>query len=98
MNAEGLATHGLAYYLKERYGDAVTVLRQSAKASTDYLYAHQILTAALGQLGRSEAAAREAAVVRRLDPFFDTGQSGSLFRDPADRAKLVDGLKKVGLE
>ena len=98
MNSESLAHLGLAYYLKKRYEDAIKVLERSSKQNADYLFAHQLLAASYGQWGRSEAAARETAAVRRLDPFFDVDSFGSLARDPADAAKLVDGLRKAGLE
>ena len=42
-------------------------------------------------------AARQAEIVRRLDPFFEASAYGSGFSNPQDRAKLVEGLIKAGL-
>jgi UDP-N-acetylenolpyruvoylglucosamine reductase len=35
--------------------------------------------------------------VRKLDPFFDTGSFGSLFRNPEHQAKIAAALRKAGL-
>ena len=48
-------------------------------------------------MGRKDDATRSVLTVRRLAPFFTTDEYGSLFRDPADAARVVDGLRKAGL-
>jgi hypothetical protein len=35
--------------------------------------------------------------VRSLDPFFEVDQWGEAFRDPAERKRIQDGLRKAGL-
>ena len=55
------------------------------------------LAASYGETGRLDHAKRVAANVRSLDPFFEVGQWGEAFRDPADRKRIQDGLRKAGL-
>ena len=89
---------GLAYYLKERYDDAIRTLERGLARQPDFAGTHIALVAAYAQSGRSEDAAREAATVLRLDPFFEVDSYGTLFRNPADRNRIVDGLRKAGLK
>lgn len=58
---------------------------------------HLALAAAYAQSGRSEDAKRSAEMVKKLHPFFEVDSSFTLFRNPADRAKLLEGLRKAGL-
>jgi adenylate cyclase len=88
----------LAYYLKERYDDSIRILQRGLARRPDYVGHHIVLAAAYAQLDRSEDAAQEVATVLRLDPFFDVESYGSVFRNPADRAKIADGLRKTGLK
>ena len=61
---------GLAYYLKERYDDAVKIVQQGLAKKPDFVGYHIVITAAYAQLGRIENA-------NNVDPrrFFD----GTLF-------------------
>jgi adenylate cyclase len=88
----------LAYYLKGRYDDAIGVLKRGLGRRPDFVWYHITLAAAYAQSGRSEKAAREAATVLRLNPFFEVDSFGTLFRNPADRAAIADGLRKAGLK
>jgi len=89
---------GLAYYLQGRYEDATKILERGVGQKPDFVGHHLGLAAAYAQLGRSEEARQAAEKVLRLDPFFETKSYGSAFRNPADRAALVEGLRKAGLE
>ncbi len=88
----------LAYYLKGRYDDSIRTLERGLARRPDFVGHHIVLAAAYAQLERSEDAAQEAATVLRLDPFFEVDSYGSLFRNPADRAKIAEGLRKAGLK
>ena len=88
----------LAYYLKGRYDDSIRTLERGLARKPDFAGHHIVLAAAYAQTGRSEDAAREAATVLRLDPFFEVDSYGSVFRNPADRAKIAEGLRKAGLK
>jgi adenylate cyclase len=89
---------GLAYYLKGRYGDAIRTLRKIVSRWPNSAGAHVALAAAYAQSGRPEDAKRAAQTVLRLNPFFELESYGSLFRNPADRAAIVEGLRKAGLK
>lgn len=89
---------GLGYYLKGRYEDSIKTLEKGVGHKPDFVGHHIHLAAAYAQSGRSEEARQAAEKVLRLDPFFETKSYGSAFRNPADRAALVEGLRKAGLE
>jgi adenylate cyclase len=88
---------GTAYFLAGRAADAVRVMEQTVAREPGYGFAYVILSAAYSEAGRPEDAARTAATVRKLDPFFDTGSFGSLFRNPEHQAKIAAALRKAGL-
>jgi len=89
---------GIGYYLKGQYGQAVSVLEEGLSRKPDWVGNHIALAAAYAQSGRADDAAREALEVLRLDPFFEIENYGTAFRNPADRAKIVEGLRKAGLK
>jgi adenylate cyclase len=88
---------GTAYFLIGRTADATRVMEQIVGREPGYGFAYLILAAAYSEVGRLDDAARAAATVRKLDPFFDTDSFGSLFRNPDHRAKIASSLHKAGL-
>src|SRR5439155_21052984 len=88
---------GTAYFLAGRTADAVRVMEQTVAWEPGYGFAYVILTAAYSEAGKPEDAARTAVTVRKLDPLFDTGSFGSLFRNPEHQAKIAAALRKAGL-
>jgi hypothetical protein len=56
------------------------------------------LAAAYAQEGRSKDSKRAAEMVKKLHPFFELDASFNLFRNPEDRKKFHEGLRKAGLE
>ena len=96
LSAEGMFNLGLAYYLAGRYRDAVqTSAAVEANARTVFLRA--VHAAALAQLGDDEGARREAAEVRRLNPFFDVQGFGTRLVNPGHVEMAQAGLRKAGL-
>ncbi len=89
---------GIGYYLKGQYKRAVNILAEGVIRKPDWVGNHIILAAAYAQLGRSDDAAHEAQDVLRLNPFFEIDNYGTVFRNRADRAKIVEGLLKAGLK
>ncbi len=89
---------GLAYYLRDRYEDAIRILERGVGQKPGFVGHHIGLAAAYAQAGRAEEANKAATTVLRLSPFFETEAYGTAFRKPADRAALVEGLRKAGLE
>jgi adenylate cyclase len=88
---------GTAYFLAGRTADAARVMEQIVAREPGYGFAYVILCAAYSEAGRSEDSGRAVAAVRKLDPFFDTGSFGSLFRNPEHQAKIASALRKAGL-
>jgi adenylate cyclase len=88
----------LAYYLKGKYEDAIRVLEQALGPYPNSAWGHITLAAAYAQAGRSEDAKRSAELAKKLHPFFEVDSSFTLFRNPEDRDKILDGLRKAGLK
>jgi adenylate cyclase len=88
---------GMAYFLAGRTADAVRVMEQTIAREPGFTFAYVILAAAYSEAGKPEDATRAAALVRKLDPFFDSSSFGSLFRNPEHRAKVASALRKSGL-
>ena len=89
---------GIGYYLKGQYEKSVNILAEGVIRKPDWVGNHIILAAAYAQLGRSDDAAHEAQDVLRLNPFFEIDNYGTVFRNRADREKIVEGLHKAGLK
>ena len=89
---------GMGYYLKGQYRDAIETLKVGVRRMPDFLDLHVALAATYAQSGRQEDAVRAAETVRKLNPFFEVDSYGTAFRNPADRAEIVNGLRKAGLK
>ncbi len=89
---------GLAYYLKGQYDAAISIVERGLSRHPDFVGNHIAVAAAYAQTGRSEEAARAAAKILRLDPFFEVGSYGTVFRNPTDREHIREGLRKAGLK
>ena len=89
---------GSGNYLKGQYNDAIKALKMGVARKSDFVDLHIILAASYAQGRRQEDAVRETKTVLRLDPFFKVESYGEAFRNPADRKKILDGLRKAGLK
>ena len=89
---------GLAYYLKERYDDAVRILQQGLAKKPDFVGHLIVLTAAYAQLGRAEDAKLSAQKVLRRHPFFEVESYATIFQNLSNRKHLRDGLWKAGMK
>jgi len=89
---------GLAYYLRGRYEDAVTVVRRGISRHKDFVGHYITLAAAYARMGRIDDAESAARKVLKLHPFFEVNDYGSAFSNPSDREKIADGLRKAGLK
>jgi adenylate cyclase len=89
---------GLGYYFKGRNDDAIRVLKKRLSREYNFAEAHAALAASYAQAGRLEDAASAAKMVLMLEPFFEVDSYGTAFRNPADRERIRDGLRKAGLK
>lgn len=93
-----LFMRGAAHFYSGHYEQAVTDLQQSLELSPDFAASHQILAAAYGWLGDETAARVQAAEVLRLSPNFVEILFRAPFRHRDVRMRLVEGLRKAGLD
>jgi len=89
---------GLGYYLTGRYDDAIRVLKQGLSREYNFAESHATLAASYAQAGRLEDAAGAAKMVLMLQPNFEVDSYGTAFRNPEDRERIRDGLRKAGLK
>jgi predicted Zn-dependent protease len=87
-----------AYYVTGRYSDAIWVLERARVRTRNIPFVYVTLAAAYAQTGRHREAKQTAARVVRLRPFCEVESYGSVFRNPADRPALQEGLRKAGLK
>ena len=96
MGADYLGDLGLAHYLDGRYEDALATTRESLRREPAVFFAAIVSAAALGQLGRTEAAAA-ARDVFPVRSFFTIEWFTAALSDPIDAAHIAEGLEKAGL-
>ena len=87
----------LAYYMLGRYRESLAVADAALASFPDAPFLHAMRAAALGQMGNTEEAAKAAAQLMRLDPYFRVEQFGTRFADPRHMAHLQEGLRKAGM-
>jgi len=87
----------MAHYFRGQYDVAIVRLESAVGRHPQHVPLHIALTAAYAGAGRTDDAIRAAAAVRRLHPFFDTDLYGDAFREPADRERIREDLRKAGL-
>ena len=91
---------GHAYFVLERFDDAITVLQRFTERRPVHFPAHLLLASALGQSGRIEEGEAVLAALFQLQG--DAAQSVFAnvrdvpYRNPADAERYFAGLKKVG--
>ena len=91
---------GHAYFVLERFDDAITVLRRFTERRPVHFPAHLLLAAALGQSGRTDEG--EAVLAALFQSQGDATRSAFAnvrdvpYRNPADMERYFAGLKKVG--
>ena len=91
---------GQAYYLLGQLEEAVTVLSSAVSRNPDYISPHQTLAVLYTELGRPEDAHHEVQEVLRINPQFSLTlfEQRLCYKDPADTARWVQGMRKAGLE
>jgi len=91
---------GQAYFLEGRYDEAVAVLTKATHRNPDIFYFYIDLAAAYILLGREEEARAAAAEILRLNPRFSSEwvEKTALFKDQADKKRVINALRKAGLK
>lgn len=89
----------LFHYVHGRYDEALTEAQRIG--TPNLVYAHAVLAMIYGQIGDKESADHEVDEILRLYPNFTDKAVFEFERrniDPAIIAKMVDGLRKAGLD
>jgi len=97
LSAEDLFSLGAAYFVDERPVDSLRVFERAVTRNEGNPFIYAMLAAVYAENGRELESRSAAAEVRRLNPFFDTENFGTLFKKPEHRDKLAGALKKAGL-
>jgi TolB-like protein/class 3 adenylate cyclase/Flp pilus assembly protein TadD len=88
-----------ARYFLGQDREAARLLGRYEQLVAEHPAARAIQAAAYGQLDEPDAAAEALSALKRISPFFDAAMFASnLAYSPADEARLLDGLRKAGLD
>ena len=90
---------GVAYYLLDRYGEAVEPVDRALVGNlgrNTQLLGRPILAATYAQLNKPQDAERERTAAMRLSPFFDAERFAGQFGTQDARDYMLEGLKKAG--
>jgi adenylate cyclase len=98
LGSSRLAPVGWAYYLVRRYEEAVIALQAGLRTSPGDYFNYAGLAASYAQLNRKDEAAHAASDLKRVWPFFAIDSFTRQFQGEADRALIVEGLRKAGLQ
>ena len=91
---------GHTHYVLGQLEEALGVLNSVVSRNPEYLTVRLNLAAIYSELGRSADARREAQAVLRINPHFSLTlfEPRLCFKDPADTARWIDELRRVGLK
>ncbi|MGD8674005.1 MAG: tetratricopeptide repeat protein, partial [Thiogranum sp.] len=90
---------GQALYILGRYDEAATSFEQGLATNPASQRLHIWMAAAYAQAGDVESAQWEADQILTMDPNFSLKRIERTlpFKDPADRERVLEGLRKAGL-
>ncbi len=90
---------GHAYFLTERYEEAIEIFKRVLDRNPNFLPAHAYLAASYSALGRHEETRAEAAEVMKLSPqtSLEAWRERLPYKDQAVLERLFDGLRKAGV-
>jgi TolB-like protein/class 3 adenylate cyclase len=91
---------GRAYFMTERYDEAIDTWKKALNLSPDYLNAHAFLAACYSSVNRQAEAAAAAKEVLRINPKFSIESYAKRlpYKNKADIERYVAALRKAGLK
>jgi tetratricopeptide (TPR) repeat protein len=91
---------GHAYFLMDRYEEAIETLKRARDRNPDYMPAHAYLTASYIELGREEEARAAAAEFARLSPQIsvEAWRHRAPYKDQAVLERVYSSWRKAGLK
>jgi adenylate cyclase len=83
-----------------QYKEAIAACKKAIKIAPKNQWAHLALTSSYSLSGREEEARTEAEEVLRINPKFSLAHFAKivLYKNQADKERLVDALRKAGLK
>jgi adenylate cyclase len=97
LNPQQIVLIGMAHLVLRQPEQAKLAVEETIGRYNSFYFHHVLLAIAHAELGAAEALAKEVAIVRRQNPFFDGSMFGTRLKDPAQRLVIADGLRKAGL-
>ena len=90
----------MALFALGQYEEAVAVCRATAALHPNHVGAWRLMTVSLGLLGRLDEAKAALAHTLTLQPDLSSNHvlNDTVFVDPADRSRFLEGLRKAGLK
>ena len=91
---------GYAYFLAERYEEAIARAKKALTLNPNFMLAHVNLALCYAELGRLEEARAEVAEVLRINPHWslEVVRRVSPYKDPAVDERMIAALRKAGLK
>jgi TolB-like protein/cytochrome c-type biogenesis protein CcmH/NrfG len=90
----------MALFAMERYEETIAVCRSTAAAHPNHAGAWRLMTVSLGLLGRLVEARKALAHTLTLQPDLSSAhvENNTVYANPADRSRFLEGLRKAGLK
>lgn len=91
---------GHAYFLTERYEDAILAFKRSLNLNPNFLPAHFYLAISYTVLGRREEAGAEAIKFKRMSPYLssETWKERLPYKNKEVLEQIFDSARKAGLK
>ena len=89
----------LLYFQTGDCREAIAACEKGLKRQPDDLNSHVIMAAVYGSCGREKEARKEAAEVLRINPKFTVESYAAIlpYKNPSDRDRTAQGLRKAGM-
>src|SRR5262245_22454141 len=90
----------MALFALKRYEETIAVCRATAALHPHHAGAWRLMTVSLGLLGRIEEAREALAHTLTMQPDLSSAHvaDNTVYADPADRSRFLEGLRKAGLK
>ncbi len=92
--------YALAYFQAGQYQQAASAAEQAVQLKPEHANSHMLAASSYAHAGNQEAAEAALASFRSLVPGTNASnvERAIAYRDPLDRARIADGLRKAGLD
>ena len=90
----------MALFALKRYEETIAVCRATAALHPHHAGAWRLMTVSLGLLGRIDEAREALAHTLTMQPDLSSAHvaDNTVYADPADRSRFLEGLRKAGLK